>query len=1646
MDVDPAAGSAAREDPPPGAHSGGVPSLTISSKTSEGGLPRLKIRFSNPAAAAKHGAAAKPEAAPRVAPDGAADAHAASGGGPDNAAGGPAPDTTGPPEAEARDGASDAPATAVAQQNAGAAAPTATAAAPGVAPPTESGVQPPQTAPANDGVAAGGAPPAIADPPIPAADAVAAGGDAPMEGTTPARDASGAPPPAPSAEAMNAAAPVSDLAAAKPDGASTAMAVDAPPQDAGPAGLPIIPPGILGSASAAADGATAEAGSGDVPPPASAPPNAQAPAAPPGEPSKDDADAGAAGSDAKAAPGVAELKSEPEIKADAKTEVKAEGEAGAGAAAQAGAQGADEKKDGKAASIAAPATFKTAQDAGYPQPIVPSESKPKTAAARKGPSSGRAGPSSHKKKEKEKLTTKDALSYLKDVKTQFKNDRHVYEAFLEVMKRFKAGVLDTHGVVLAVKELFKGRKDLILGFNAFLPKGFEIKWNEASNKKGAKPKKQAGGKAKKGAGSKQPVEFDQAISYVNKIKTRFANDERVYKAFLEILNMYRKGKKGIYRVYEEVRVLFRDHPDLLKEFTYFLPDSQPPPGSEPAGKGGASQKKRAGGRGKDDGRKGGAKKARGMPGAKGAKEDEDKNIKLSLASLGKELQFFERVKNRLRNKEAYQDFLKCLNIFSQEIISKMELQGLVYDIIGKYPDLVQGFNEFLGRCESMDLDPSVKSMLGKDGKALEQAKQQVSSKDVQNKLRAISLREKYNTRPISDLDLTACEQCTPSYRRLPHDYPKMTFTGRDKRAHPKLKQMWGGMLTESWVSMPTGSEDAYGNQYLRRNQYEEALFRCEDDRFEMEMCIECNASAMRALEPVVAEIEKAVEETGSDEQARRNFVLREDVLSPVHLRSIEKLYGDHAPTILELLRHHPGHTAPVVLGRLKEKDAEWRHVQEEMNKVWRKVYEQNYHKSLDHRSFYFKQVDKKNLSTKGMLQEIRDASEQRRKALRPEDRLAGALATLPPPTMVAGFGYGTQFGGPLTPGAGWAARVRAQGADMTFECTDAGIHDKIFSVVSYAADEMLSGDLSDKVQTFWRQFLEAFLGLPPRTKSEGKALVSKDKGAKDGEEDEGEAMDVDEKEDEEENEDEEEDDEDDDEDEEDSFAQCTPVASCMGRVLGGTGYRGQASKQGKENEKTLGASGVFYGHEAFYALFRLHFYLYERLAISQQCAAQVDANPAAYQHKGSSPPPSLKGGSSGGSGEGKKEPAGEERKKSKDGKKDKEGAGDKADKDDKRAKALAPGTTHAAFMTLLFQLIDGTTDAGGYEDACRHLLGAKAYMLFTIDKLIYKLVKQVQALVTDELPLKLVALHAQYETRRSKDRFDDAVFYANALVLLHEGNDQGPRFRFEHTGDGVVGVNMLDHPRAGLAHLGAFGPAPAAPKAGGAGRTDDKDAKDRDGGDGNAGGTNKSHGGPESGAASLYFSTTHGQWTPALAMDKAFSDYLDHFVDLDSSNSLYEPGRVFLQRSLQIPSSPLPSDKGGKGGKETKEGKGKKDKGSDKDDKSAEEKAELAREAALSAALAQFTVRNGLECKVACATSKVSYVLDTEDVLFRKKGAKDGAQEENGGGTGEREQRKASRSSAKKQAKPDQDPTLPGQRRKKRFDKWLEAAAAKAGA
>ncbi|VVA94707.1 unnamed protein product [Arabis nemorensis] len=155
----------------------------------------------------------------------------------------------------------------------------------------------------------------------------------------------------------------------------------------------------------------------------------------------------------------------------------------------------------------------------------------------------------------QKLTTSDALEYLKNVKDKVQDKREIYDEFLVLMKDFQAQRIDTSDVISKVKVLFKGHPDLILGFNTFLPKGFEITLLPEDDQ----------------PPPKNIFEFWEAISFVTKIKARFPQDDRPFKSFLDVLNCYRNENKSITKVYEEVAILFRDHPDLFDEFTHFLP-------------------------------------------------------------------------------------------------------------------------------------------------------------------------------------------------------------------------------------------------------------------------------------------------------------------------------------------------------------------------------------------------------------------------------------------------------------------------------------------------------------------------------------------------------------------------------------------------------------------------------------------------------------------------------------------------------------------------------------------------------------------------------------------------------------------------------------------------------------------------------------------------------------------------------------------------------------------------------------------------------------------------------------------------------------------------------------------------------------------
>jgi len=168
---------------------------------------------------------------------------------------------------------------------------------------------------------------------------------------------------------------------------------------------------------------------------------------------------------------------------------------------------------------------------------------------------------------------KDALGYLKKVQNRFQNEPAVYNQFLEIMKEFKSQAIDTEGVIKRVKTLFKGNRNLILGFNQFLPPGYRIEVE------------------------KPMLEFDYAVQYVAKIKERFRDCPKTYAEFLDILHEY-QSKCTIDEVYARVQKLFKDDEDLLKEFQYFLPEGNgslmPPAGAGALGGWGGAKKGKKG--------------------------------------------------------------------------------------------------------------------------------------------------------------------------------------------------------------------------------------------------------------------------------------------------------------------------------------------------------------------------------------------------------------------------------------------------------------------------------------------------------------------------------------------------------------------------------------------------------------------------------------------------------------------------------------------------------------------------------------------------------------------------------------------------------------------------------------------------------------------------------------------------------------------------------------------------------------------------------------------------------------------------------------------------------------------------------------------
>jgi paired amphipathic helix protein Sin3a len=176
------------------------------------------------------------------------------------------------------------------------------------------------------------------------------------------------------------------------------------------------------------------------------------------------------------------------------------------------------------------------------------------------------------------------------------------------------------------------------------------------------------------------------------------------------------------------------------------------------------------------------------------------------------------------------------------------------------------------------------------------------------------------------------------------------------------------VLNDEWISHPQWAAEETGFSTHKKNLYEEALHRSEEERHEYDFHIEAITRTIQVLEPISARINMM------DAEERATFKLKPGLGGQgksIYQRIIKKVYGrEHGLEVIAALHDSPAISVPVVLARLKQKEEEWKRAQREWNKVWREVDARNFYKSLDHQGTIFKGNDKKLVTPKQLVMDI----------------------------------------------------------------------------------------------------------------------------------------------------------------------------------------------------------------------------------------------------------------------------------------------------------------------------------------------------------------------------------------------------------------------------------------------------------------------------------------------------------------------------------------------------------------------------------------------------------------------------------------------------------------------------------------------------
>ncbi|KAI1271785.1 hypothetical protein F5Y07DRAFT_381852 [Xylaria sp. FL0933] len=505
-----------------------------------------------------------------------------------------------------------------------------------------------------------------------------------------------------------------------------------------------------------------------------------------------------------------------------------------------------------------------------------------------------------------------------------------------------------------------------------------------------------------------PVEFNHAISYVNKIKNRFQDKPEIYKQFLEILQTYQRESKPIQEVYAQVTSLFSTAPDLLEDFKQFLPETAASNknGARPddvlAMTGLAQTTPQPGHTAKDNQKMPPVGNFAPPPSATKDNKKRPRNDKLpqptpstavvdspALASRSIPAVGPANKRAKINHKPLATDVPTIEPTLTPVLPGPLPPTSSAnatqeeigfFDKVKKYIGNRSTMNEFLKLCnmysqsliDTNDLVHKASQFIGGNPELMSFFKTFVGYEGLEE------IIENRPRPPSGKVSLSNCRGVGPSYRLLPRREKLKPCGGRD--------EMCNAVLNDEWASHPTWASEDSGFVAHRKNAFEEGLHRIEEERHDYDFHIEANTKCIQLLEPIAQQM------LNLTPHERETFQMPPGLggsSTSIYKRVLKKIYGpEKGAEVVNEMFNDPFAVVPVVLARLKQKDEEWRFTQREWEKVWQAQTEIMHLKSLDHMGIQVKQNDKRSLSAKHLVDVIKTKHEEQRRLRSTKDQVS----------------------------------------------------------------------------------------------------------------------------------------------------------------------------------------------------------------------------------------------------------------------------------------------------------------------------------------------------------------------------------------------------------------------------------------------------------------------------------------------------------------------------------------------------------------------------------------------------------------------------------------------------------------------------------